>query len=296
MRSNIDFIDDLKSMLAELLSIHVSSAKGGSCAMNNLSCRLWAACAAGILVSTERAMANAPVMDTNIVQNRVLLVHGIADSAASMRLLRARLARDGRETLAINLKPGDGRISLESSSLQLRDYVRTHFSARERIDLVGFSMGGLVCRYYIQMLEGSSRVDRLVTISTPNHGTLLAFLNRRIACQEMRPGSDFLRKLNDDWSTLREVEVTSFWTPLDLVIIPAESSRLPIGINKPMPVLAHPLMILQRRPIEEVANALSQPLVRLRKASALPAKLRQHALVGRDSVEQRRLEAKDFIK
>ena len=123
-------------------------------------------------------------------------------------------------------------------------------------------MGGLVCRYYVQMLGGSSRVNRLVTISTPNHGTLPAFLNRRVACKEMRPGSDFLRRLNDDWSTLREVEVSSFWTPLDLVIIPAKSSRLSIGMNKSIRVLAHPLMILQRRSLEEIANALVQPLQR----------------------------------
>ncbi len=217
------------------------------------------ACAAGIFASDHRS---ALAMNTRGTQNRVLLVHGIADSAASMQMLRARLARDGREALAINLKPGDGRISLEVLSVQLRDYVGTHFSARERIDLVGFSMGGLVCRYYIQMLGGSSRVDRLVTISTPNHGTLLAWLSRRTACKEMHPGSGFLRKLNEDCSTLSNLNVTSFWTPLDLVIIPAESSRLPIGINKPIPVLAHPLMILQRRPLEEVANALSQPLQR----------------------------------
>jgi len=148
------------------------------------------------------------------------------------------------------------------------DYIQTQFSVRERIDLVGFSMGGLVCRYYIQMLGGSSRVDRLVTISAPNHGTLLARLSDRAACKEMRPISEFLRKLNEDCSILGNLNVTSFWTPLDLVIIPAKSSRLPIGINKPIPVLAHPLMILQRRPLEEVASALSQPLVRLRRASS----------------------------
>src|SRR5207244_5629630 len=134
-------------MLKEFFSIHTNSGKSGPCTMNNLSCRFWAACAAGIFVSAERAVASASPMDTGITQNRVLLVHGIADSATSMRMLQARLARDGRPTLAITLKPSDGRISLEALSLQLRDYVRTHFSARERLDLVGFSMGGLVCRY-----------------------------------------------------------------------------------------------------------------------------------------------------
>ena len=254
-------------MFAEILSIFANSGTDRLCAMNNLSSRLWATCAAGIFINTERAVAYISPTDTSAAQNRVLLVHGIADSAASMRPLRARLARDGRKTIAINLKPSDGRISLEALSLQLRDYVRTHFSAGERLDLVGFSMGGLVCRYYVQMMGGNSRVDRLVTVSAPNHGTLLAFLNRRVACKEMRPGSDFLRKLNEDWSTLREVKVTSLWTPLDLIIIPATSSRMPVGVDKPIPALAHPLMVLQRRPLDEVAKALSHPLQRRQLAS-----------------------------
>src|SRR5437764_5695417 len=135
--------------------------------MNNLSSRLWATCAAGIFISTERAVAYISPTDTSAAQNRVLLVHGIADSAASMRPLQARLDRDGRKTIAINLKPSDGRISLKALSLQLRDYVRTHFSAGERLDLVGFSMGGLVCRYYVQIMGGNSRVDRSLPCRHP---------------------------------------------------------------------------------------------------------------------------------
>src|SRR5438067_12875391 len=102
------------------------------------------------------------------------------------------------------------------------------------------------------MLGGSSRVDRVVTISAPNHGTSLAYLSRRDACKEMRPRSDFLQKLNNDSSKWREIEVISFWTPLDLIIIPAKSSRLAVGFNKPVPVLAHPLLVLKRRPLDTV--------------------------------------------
>jgi triacylglycerol lipase len=143
-------------------------------------------------------------------------------------------------------------------ALQLREYVQDHFSAAERVDLIGFSMGGLVCRYYVQVLGGASRVDRLVTISTPNHGTVLAFLNGRVACKEMRPGSAFLQKLNRDYSALQHVSLISFWTPFDLIIVPANSSRMPVGLNKEIPAAAHPLMILQRRPLDEIAKALAQ--------------------------------------
>ena len=224
--------------------------------MKNFSSRIWAACARGFFSDQAPAVASNRPQPSH---NRVLLVHGIADSAASMRMLQERLARDGRESVGITLQGGNGSVSLEEMSLQLRDYVRDHFSPAERFDLVGFSMGGLVCRYYVQILGGSQRVDRLVTISTPNHGTLLAFLHGRVACKQMRPGSNFLQKLNGDCTALRDIIVISFWTPWDLVILPAKSSRMPVGINRKIPVLAHPLMILQRRPLDQIAKALSQP-------------------------------------
>lgn len=225
--------------------------------VKNFSSRIWAACASGIFREQTTTVASNRAHPRH---NRVLLVHGIADSAASMRILQRRLARDGRRSLAINLQGGDGSVSLETMSVQLRDYVQDHFPLSERFDLVGFSMGGLVCRQYVQMLGGSRRVDRLVTISTPNHGTLLAFLNGRVGCKEMRPGSPFLQKLNRDCSALCDVNATSFWTPFDLIIVPAKSSRMPIGVNKRIPALAHPLMILQKGPLDEIANALSQPV------------------------------------
>jgi len=227
--------------------------------MNDIASRIWAAYPFRMLIGTDGAKGTAT---SSVAKSRVLLVHGIADSAASMRVLQKRLARDGRESLAISLMPGDGSVSLEILSLQLRDYVRDHFSPDERFDLVGFSMGGLVCRHYVQILRGSRRVDRLVTISTPNHGTLLAFLNRRVGCKEMRPGSDFLRRLNRDCSALHDINVTSFWTPWDLIILPAKSSRMPVGMNREISTLAHPLMILQRRPLDEIAKVLSQPIRR----------------------------------
>jgi len=227
--------------------------------MNDIASRIWAAYPVRMLIGTDGAKGTAT---SSVAKSRVLLVHGIADSAASMRVLQKRLARDGRESLAISLTPGDGSVSLETLALQLRDYVRDHFSPSERFDLLGSSMGGLICRYYVQLLGGYRRIDRLIIISSPNHGTLLAFLNSRIGCKQMRPGSAFLQKLNHDCSALRDLHVFSFWTPLDLVILPAKSSRMPFGVNREVPVLAHPLMILQRKPLDEIAKALSRPIRR----------------------------------
>ena len=40
--------------------------------------------------------------------------------------------------------------------------------------LIGHSMGGLDCRYYINNHRNDSRIKRLITVATPHHGTPLA--------------------------------------------------------------------------------------------------------------------------
>ena len=112
---------------------------------------------------------------------------------------------------------------------QLDAFVNTHIPPEEKFDLVAFSMGGLVSRYYIQKLGGYKRVRRFVTISTPNHGSVLAWLRGEVGVKQMRPGSEMLRDLNGDMSKLVPLDYTSIYTPVDLTIIPAVSSRMPIG-------------------------------------------------------------------
>ena len=50
---------------------------------------------------------------------------------------------------------------------QVHAYIESTFNPGEVVDLVGFSMGGLIARYYVQRLAVMGRVSRLVTISSP---------------------------------------------------------------------------------------------------------------------------------
>jgi len=46
---------------------------------------------------------------------------------------------------------------------------------------------------------------------------------------EMRTSSTFLNSLNRDTESLTRVQYASIWTPLDLMIVPASSSQMPVG-------------------------------------------------------------------
>jgi triacylglycerol lipase len=170
-------------------------------------------------------------MDPRFDQRRrtVVLVHGIWDTSRVFARMGRWLEAHGYRALAVDLKPSDGSVGLEKLAEQLRDFVDVQLAAGEPFDLVGFSMGGLVCRYYVQRLGGVERVRRFITISSPHRGTYWAYTARNLGSRQMRPGSQFLVDLDRDMQSLERVKVASIWTPLDLMIVPAGSSRLGVG-------------------------------------------------------------------
>ena len=116
-------------------------------------------------------------------RNPVLLVHGFLRTAKSMKRMQRWLERRGWEVLVINLTPNDGTVSLAYLAEQVATYIEANFPPGRRIDIVSYSFGGLVCRDYVQRLGGAARVDRLITLSTPHHGTWLAYLSGRPGCR-----------------------------------------------------------------------------------------------------------------
>lgn len=187
---------------------------------------------------------------------RVLLVHGIYNSGRYMGNMKRLLRSRGWDVYAVSLRPNDGSISFEAMGAQLDAFVKANIPDGGKFDLVGFSMGGLVSRYYIQKMGGYKRIRRFVTLSTPNHGTLWAWLSGRAGVKEMRPGSQMLHVLNADVSKLAPLDYTSIYTPLDLTIIPPSSSRMGLARNVASWVPLHALMVWMPGPLRLVQQAL----------------------------------------
>jgi triacylglycerol lipase len=192
----------------------------------------------------------------NLVDHPVVLVHGIKDTGAKMQRIADRLQQLGRSTYSIDLYPKNGSLELQLLAEQLRGFIDRNIGSTAPFDLVGFSMGGLVSRYYVQRLGGLERVQRYVTISAPHQGTIAAHFGWGLGIAQMRPQSDFLRDLDRDVEMLSKLEFTSIWTPFDLIILPANSSQLPVGRDISLPILAHPLMVYDRRSLAAILEAL----------------------------------------
>ncbi len=193
-------------------------------------------------------------------RNPVLLIHGIFDTLSIFNTMSAYLTQKSWEVHSFNLQPSGGLIGLDQLAQQITDYVDKNFAPDQPFDLVGFSMGGIVSRYYIQRLGGINRVQRFITISSPHYGTWTAYFYITPGTVQMRPNSNFLKDLNKDIIQLNQLNFTSIWTPFDGMIIPAHSSQLPVGEEIKLDILLHAWMVRDRRSLKSVAEVLSQPI------------------------------------
>ncbi len=182
----------------------------------------------------------------NSRKHPVILVPGLLDKASRMKHIAQYLSVYGWKTYPVTLAPSTGRIGIDELALQLEEFVKNNFKPDQKLDLVGFSMGGLVCRYYIQRLGGLSRTDHFIEISSPDNGTLMAYMLNNKGAKQMRFKSSFLTDLKRDEEMLNQLKITSLWTPLDLSVVPASSSILKTGNDVKIWCPLHFLMVYNR--------------------------------------------------
>lgn len=192
-------------------------------------------------------------------RNPVVLVHGIWNTAEIFSVLRAHLEREGWQVHALSMQPNNGDAPLEELAEQVKHFVDERLEPAQRFDLIGFSMGGLVSRYYVQRLDGLSRLERFVTVSAPHNGTILGWFSHRYGVRQMKPKSPFIQDLNQDITRLSQVQFFSLWTPFDLLILPPRSSAVSEAVGRTfrLKVPAHNRMIQEQQALEKICWCLS---------------------------------------
>ena len=127
------------------------------------------------------------------------------------------------------------------------DQVLTETGA-SKVDIVGWSQGGMMPRYYINDLDGSSKVNMLVGLAPSNYGTTIdgfttlmsdlgllgiptALMSAKCeACVQQIQGSSFLDKLNQK-PTVSNVKYVVIETEHDEVVTPYSNAFLPDASN-----------------------------------------------------------------
>ncbi len=174
----------------------------------------------------------------------VILAHGTdASSYTDWSEIGPQLAQSGFCVFTLDYGGKPGAISFGTQDLWLSahqigdfvDHVLTVTGAR-RVDLVGFSQGAVVTRYYVNKLGGASKVGRWVGLASPSYGGVMYGLVplgdalpalwpvyqdlTSLAVVEQAQGSLFMRELNAGGDTVPGVEYTTIGSRVDEMIQP----------------------------------------------------------------------------
>ena len=155
-----------------------------------------------------------------------------------------------------------GMTPIAESAALLAARIEAAFGAEQPIDLFGFSMGGVIARTWIQMLGGHRRTRRFISVASPHHGTLTAqpWPRRPMAgIADLKQGSALLRQLNGDLSSLEAIECCSFYSAIDLAVLPGWRAVLPVGRTQILPVWAHPQLLRAPQSVQLLAAELLRP-------------------------------------
>lgn len=192
----------------------------------------------------------------------LVLVHGLWDTPRVFNPLIRHLDGRRRPILMPHLPHGIGQVPLERLAEQLASYLAAQLGKDQPIDLLGFSMGGVISRIWLQWLGGHRRTRRFISLGSPQQGTLNA-----LACPpwllpgiaDMGRGSSLLRRLNQDTTALQQLECVSLFTPFDLIVTPGWQAALPWGRREGLLVWTHDQLLRSPIALERLGKELLRP-------------------------------------
>jgi len=186
------------------------------------------------------------------------MVHGFGDTGRLFRRMSLALEGRGHRCLAPTLHPRDGRLGIPDLSQKVADYVCENVDPGVPLALVGFSMGSLVVLHYLQAVGGASRARAFFSISGPHRGTPTAFFYPGVGTRQMRPGSAFLKGLDQAMPALSGVALHTYRTPYDLLVVPSTSSRLAGALEHVIACPFHSMMPGNEAVVAHVAGELAR--------------------------------------
>ncbi|MEB3301921.1 MAG: alpha/beta fold hydrolase [Cyanobacteriota bacterium] len=193
----------------------------------------------------------------------LVLVHGLWDTPALFNSLRRELG-DRREVFIPHLPHGLGVVPLEDLAAKLSQAVEERFGREQPLDVMGFSMGGVISRSWIQLLGGNGRVRRFTSVASPQQGTWTAqpWPGQLLASVgDMKVGSPLLQRLNGNPEALQGIDCCSLYCLADVMVVPGWSAVLPVGrreVLRPLHLQHHELMA-HPASVAQVARELLRP-------------------------------------
>ncbi len=187
----------------------------------------------------------------------VLLLHGVLCNAGMWRGTIRRLVAAGcGPVYALTYGPPRASIELFAEQVAAKvDAIRTATGVPQ-VALVGHSLGGVVARAYLRRF-GSERIRCLVTIGSPHHGSVHAWLFPAACLAQIRPGNEWLAAL-DATRVAPPTRVVSLWSWHDSMVAPQASAQLAGAENVPFVGIGHVALVDHPDIVARVITELSR--------------------------------------
>jgi triacylglycerol esterase/lipase EstA (alpha/beta hydrolase family) len=195
----------------------------------------------------------------------VLLVHGYGCNSGYWHFMSKALRRAGISHYAIDLEPVFAGIDQFVPALHARIEEICRQTGRQKLIIVGHSMGGLVTRAYLRD-HGAARVARVITLGTPHRGTGLARFGAGHNSRQMRWNGSAAEGRCSAWlARLERCEdpaarslFISLYSHQDNIVSPQLSSCLPGAVNIEFNGVGHVALGMHPGVLREVIAAIRQ--------------------------------------
>jgi triacylglycerol esterase/lipase EstA (alpha/beta hydrolase family) len=117
-------------------------------------------------------------------------------------------------------------------------------------------MGGLAVRAWLDRYRADARVERVVTIGSPHHGTWVGSAGLVTNARQMAQGSAWLAELSRREPRSRYARFTCYYSHCDNIVFPASSATLSGADNRHVSAVAHVDLVYHERLIREVLAPL----------------------------------------
>ena len=192
-------------------------------------------------------------------RNPIILIHGLWNSSSIFSFINSKLDDNGIEYFAPTLFHSYGMTSIIDLTKTFNDLIVEKYGLVKQIDVLGFSMGGIIARNWIQKFDGYKRTRRFISIGSPHKGTFASQLVPKYpfrGISEMKLNSAFLRDLSRTDYLLKNIECVSFFTYWDLMVFPGWTAHLNHGEKIALNVFKHRNLVRKKEAIDKIFDYL----------------------------------------
>jgi len=192
-------------------------------------------------------------------RNPIILIHGLWNTSNIFSSITTKLDHIGIEYFAPTLVHKNGMTSIIDLTNTLNELILEKYGLEKELDILGFSMGGIIGRYWIQKYNGYKRARRFISIGAPHKGTLTAQLVPKYpfrGISEMKINSNFLRELAKNDFFLENIECINFFTYWDLMVFPSWWTNLNLGKRISVKIYKHRNLVRNKSVVDKIISEI----------------------------------------